>query len=637
MPTHAHKMQRALKTREAASSDHKVQAGEASPLAEYFTESRVLFLLLAITVLVYANSLSGDFLYDDPKQIVSNPQLRSWGNLLHAFWSDVWSFQRGTPATDVALPYYRPLFTLYLTLGYQLFGLWTPGWHLMNLMVHAGATLMVYCLLRRLSGRWMIAALAAALFGLHPVHVESVSWISGIPDALAALFYVPALLSYARYREEGSKKWLACSSIAFACSVLCKETALSLPLVIAVWEMARAKQSWTWRIKSAALVLAPYAIVTAGYLAVRLAVLGRLSWDHPMMARVPDAAIWMTTPLVVISYLQHLIAPFYLSLIYGLPFVSSAADWRFVLPVTLLAGLAAAFWFYRRHVTAEMWVACALLFAPLLPVLNLKVFHQENIVQDRYLYLPSIGFCFLTAWLIVYLARKRVTVAALIAGITLVSFGASTVWQNRVWQNSIALWQRALAYAPQSWTARYNLGLAYLQNKSDADARAQLLEAARLRPDLPIIHNNLALAESRLGHTDSAIASLNRALTFDPQLVEARNNLGTILFARGDYRAAREQFRQALEKDPASLPARFNLARAAAAAGEHAAAIREYETILAQSPADAEAQYQLALSYAAMGRQPEAIAQMERAINTERDTKRAAEMHAALDRLRHAH
>jgi tetratricopeptide (TPR) repeat protein len=638
MPPKAYKMQKAAKVKDAVTvaANHEAHARQAVSWHEHFTESRVLFLLLAVTVLVYANSLGGAFLYDDPKQIVGNSQLHSWSNILQAFGSDVWSFQRGTSTADVALPYYRPLFTVYLTLGYQLFGLWTPGWHLMNLLVHASATLMVYYLLRRLSGNWLIAALAATLFGLHPAHVESVSWISGIPDALAALCYVPALLWYARYREDGGKKWLASSAIAFAFSALCKESALSLPLVIAVWEMARAKSGLVLRLKNAALALTPYVIVTAGYLTVRLAVLGKLSWDHPMMARVPDTAIWMTVPAVVMSYLQHLIAPFYLSLIYGLPFVTSAADWRFVLPVALLVGLAAVLWFYRRRVTAEVWVACALLFAPLLPVLNLKVFHQENIVQDRYLYLPSIGFCFLAAWLIARLARQR-TAATSLAVIMLVSFGASTVWQNRVWQNSTALWQRALVYAPQSWTAHYNLGLAYLQDKADEAARTQLLEAARLNPGLPIIQNNLALAESRLGDSNGAVISLNRALALDPNFVEARNNLGTILFSRGNYQAAREQFKQALEKDPASLPARFNLARATAATGDHGAAIREYETILAQTPDDAEARYQLALSYAAMGRQPEAMAQFERAINTERDTKRVAEMRAAIARLHNSH
>src|ERR1700692_1794266 len=123
--------------------------------------SRALFLIIATTVLVYANSLSGAFVFDDTKQIAGNPALHSWSNIFRAFSNDVWSFQRGTLSKDIPPPYYRPLFTIYLTLNYQLFGLWQPGWHLMNLMVHTGATVFVYYLLRRLSGDVLIASLTA--------------------------------------------------------------------------------------------------------------------------------------------------------------------------------------------------------------------------------------------------------------------------------------------------------------------------------------------------------------------------------------------------------------------------------------------------------------------------------------------
>ena len=119
-------------------------------LQAWLTESRSTFIIIASTVIVYSNSLSGRFVFDDTKQIVSNSDLRSLANLLHAFTRDVWSFQKGTVSSGLALPYYRPLFTTYLTLNYQLFGLWEPGWHLANLAVHAGATVLVYFLVKRL-------------------------------------------------------------------------------------------------------------------------------------------------------------------------------------------------------------------------------------------------------------------------------------------------------------------------------------------------------------------------------------------------------------------------------------------------------------------------------------------------------
>ena len=168
----------------------------------------------------------------------------------------------------------------------------------MNLLVHVTATVFVYYLLRRLSGNNIVALLAALLFALHPVHVESVSWISGIPDPLAALFYVPSLLWYVRYREEGNRKWLIASLVTYGLAALCKETPLVLPLVLGVWELARAqnRKSLGLRLKETAYQLFPYGVVALAYLVLRYSILGLISAQHPLMANVPDSIIWRTLP-----------------------------------------------------------------------------------------------------------------------------------------------------------------------------------------------------------------------------------------------------------------------------------------------------------------------------------------------------
>ena len=462
------------------------RAGEA-PAPALLDQSRALFLIVATTVLAYANSLSGAFVFDDTKQIAGNPALRSGSNILRAFISDVWSFQRGTLTKDIQLPYYRPLFTAYLTVNYKLFGLWEPGWHLMNMLVHTLATVTVFFLIKRLSGHRLTATLAALVFGLHPAHVESVSWISGIPDPLAALFYVPSLIWYVRYRTEGDKKFLIASVIAYGLSALCKETPLALPLVFIVWELTRpgARQNLGALGREIILPLIPYGLMAGAYLALRLAVLGRISWNHPFMAQVPDSAIWMTIPYVFVSYLRHLVAPFSLSLLYGASFVTTPGDPRFLLPVALIAALSILLWIYRKKTSAQLWIALALIVAPLLPVLNLKVFHYEYIIQDRYLYLPSIGFCYLVAILIVQLSHRHTQLATAVAVLIIVAFGASTFAQNRIWHDPVTLWQRAVSHSPNSWSAHYNLGLAYLNLKQSQAAVNELMEARRLNPREP--------------------------------------------------------------------------------------------------------------------------------------------------------
>lgn len=611
----------------------RADAAARAPTQGVLDQSRALFLIVAATVLAYANSLGGAFVFDDTKQIAGNPALRSWSNLARAFTSDVWSFQRGTLTKDIPPPYYRPLFTAYLTLNYKLFGLWEPGWHLINLAVHCGATVAIFFLIKRLSGDRLIATLAALLFGLHPAHVESVSWISGIPDPLAALFYVPSLIWYVRYRTEGGKRFLIAAVVAYGLSALCKETPLALPLVFIVWEFTRTRtrQSWSTRGREIVPQMVPFAMVAAAYLALRFAVLGRISWKHPFMAQVPDSAIWMTVPYVFVKYLQHLIAPFYLSLIYGTSFITRAADPRFFLPVALIAVLAILLWTYRKRLPGQAWIALALIIAPLLPVLNLRVFHYEYIIQDRYLYLPSVGFCYLIAILIVRLSKTRKQIATLLAIVIIVAFGGGTVAQNNVWHDAVSLWRRAVHYSPDSWSTHYNLGLAYLNQRQYQAAINELEKARQLNPREPTILNNLALAQEGTGDNLAAIVILREALKLDPTMIEAHNNLGAFLLERKNFKEARMELLEVLKHDPQSVPARFNLARTLAGLSEHELAIREFQTVLAADPNDVAARYELAASYAELNRNPEAIAEYSRALQMDRDPVRAAEMKGKLE------
>lgn len=625
-------MKRSDKTNE--NSRVKVQK-EVTDLP-WLDQTRSLFLIVTATLISYANSLSGAFVFDDTKQIVGNPQLHGWQNLVRAFSNDVWSFQRGTLTADIPPPYYRPLFTAYLTVNYQLFGLWEPGWHIVNLLVHTGATVLVYFLIKRLSRNALVATFAALLFGIHPAHVESVSWISGIPDPLSALFYIPSLIWYLRYREDGDRRWLFASLTFYGLSALCKETPLALPMVFAVWELSRTDRakSLTARLSAMVRLLIPYGVVATAYLALRFSVLGRISWKHPYMAKVPGSAIWMTVPYVMANYFAHLLAPFHLSLIYGTSFLESPTDPKFVGSALLLVILAAIVWATRKKIAPQIWVGLALLLVPLLPVLNLSVFHFEYIIQDRYLYLPSIGFCYLVSLLIVWLSKQRFAVAATLGIGLLLAYGASTYLQNRVWHDSVALWQRALDFAPNSWSTHYNLGLAYLDHRNFQLAATQLLEAKQLNPNKAVIYNNLALAQSALGDKDSAIQNLKTALTLEPDQIEAHNNLGALLFDKKDFANARHEFEIVLQRDPSSTSARFNLARTLAANSEHQLAIREFEGVLAREPQDSEAHYQLGLSYAATGRSSDAFREIQTALSLHPDADAARKMEQSLSELK---
>ena len=574
------------------------QLDDRSSAGAYLTEARALFMLIASSLLVYANSLGGEFVFDDKKQILRNVRIHSWANLLNAFTTDVWDFQHEYITSSMGSAYYRPFFTIYLTAGYKLLGLWAPGWHLINVAAHAAATVMVFYLLRQVTGKLNVAFAVALIFGVHSAHVESVAWVAAIPDPMMALFYVPALIWYDRFRMEKHRKHLWLSVLFFAFAVLSKETAMSLPVLLVCWEVARGQ----WRTKqgflNSVVLLVPYGIVGVLYLAARMAVLGSISWKHPAMLSVPDHLIWMSVPYAVVGYLFHLVAPFDLSIIYGTSFVSGASDPRFYIPLAVLAVLAALALVFRRRLDREAWLALAFVIVPLLPVLNLKALHQEYIVQDRYLYLSVVGF----AWLLAILCMRSRRIKPLLPiGLALLAvvFGAGTIRQNRVWRDSVSLWQQAVRHAPQFWTTHYNLGSAYMDERDYVTALKEFETALQLYPT-PMIYNNMALAQSALGRKGDAEKSLNAALALDPALHEARNNLGTLFFERGDYASARKQFAISVLAEPMALDARFNLARTMAVMGDHTAAIREYQVLLAKRPADAEARQLLEQSLQAV-------------------------------------
>ena len=601
-------------------------------MGDMLTDGRVLFLIVAATVLVYANSLSGEFVFDDLKQIVGNLQIHSWRNIFHAFTSAVWDFQRDTSTLDLPPPYYRPFFTIYLIVGYHWFGLWPAGWHLVSIAAHTGTTVMIYYLAKRLLKDRLLAAVTALLFGIHSAHAESVAWVSGIPDPMMALFFVPSLIWYDRFRTEGRRGFLWLSVAAFAVAVFCKETALSLPVFIAFWEICLKEGKFAARVKRTAFILVPYAVVSAGYLAARIAVLGRIGWKHPASEMIPDYLIWMTAPFSLVTYIRHLALPYSLSIVYGTSFVKGLSDPRFVWPAVFLIALAILLWIVRRKLSREAWLAIGLIFIPLLPVLNLKVFHEEYVVQDRYLYLPSIGACLLLALAFRWLFQRRKELAATLLLIIVGGLGYSTIVQNRVWHSSETLWRQAINYAPNFWSTHYNLGLADMNRKQYGEAEDELNKALKIRP-LPVIYNNLAMTYLAEGRTELVADNLKKALIMDPTFLDAHNNLGTFLYSMGDYQGSRDQFIAALRIDPAAPAARFNLGRNEAVLGNYASAAAQYEYLLRRNPEDAEARFQLALTYARLNRKEDALAALKTAIQYEPNQQRIAEMKGEFEKM----
>jgi len=581
------------------------------------TVGRALLLISLLSVLAYANSLGGDFVFDDAEQIVDNQNIRSWENLSKAFTTHVWEFRERPGNLDVPppLPYYRPLFTIMLTTEFHLFGLWPQGWHLVSLLLHILCAIGVFYVILLMSGRGLLALLSAILFAVHPVHAESVSWISGMTDPLFGGFFLGSFYFFIKSHSSvdalEKRRAFVWSLVLFVISAFAKETALGLILLVFAFELTGSEFKGLRRLTESAKPALPYLVVALVYLIPRYLVLGDAMWKNPQAPNRPLTYTLLTLPFVVCSYLIHLLWPVGLSVTYDTHFITNMASPGFILPSVVLMVFAAALFIRRRRISREVWRALLLIFVPLLPVLNLgQVSREEYLVFDHYLYISVAGLGYLAALgieelgafqskqssaTIAGLPRPKVAIG-LFAVVALVST-AFAGRANRPWADSYSLWSNVARVRPNYWAAHYNVGLALLNAKRFDEARESLVRAAELSPDEPNVADALGRAYDGLNDTPDAIASFKRAIEIDPKMFESYNNLGTVYFKSGDYRSAEANFAVAILLRPQASATRFNLGLCYSREGRYANAIPELEQVVQFSADDAEAFYELSLAY----------------------------------------
>ncbi len=605
--------------------EHGVRSLVAS--IEALATSRAILLICLAALLAYANSLAGDFVFDDTDQIVTNQNLRSWTNLTKAFTTDVWAFRDEQPGIDAPppLPYYRPIFTMMLTVEYQLFGLWPQGWHLVSLLLHVLSSVGVFYVILLLSRQKLVAVFAASLFAVHPVHAESVSWISGMTDPLFSIFFLASFYFYLKSRPSSasterrdksarmidSRRALALSVVSFVIAAFSKETALSLVLLVFGYELVESSGELMMRARKAARRTLPYAAASMLYLIPRYLVLGELMWENPQAPERPFIYTLLTLPFVVGSYLVHLAWPVGLSVSYDTRFITSASSPTFLFPATAILGCAIGLFASRNRVNREVWLGLLLIFVPLLPVLKLgQVSREEYLVFDHYLYLSVSGFAYLVG---IGLARlggfesrapaglKRAMLSLVVmAGLLLTAIAVAAL-ENRSWSDSYALWSSAARARPFNWAAHYNVGLALLDQGRFSQAREALGRATMLKPDEAVVFDALGRTSDGAGDSSEAEKSFKRALELDPQLFESLNNLGSLYFKRKDYASAEKSFVAAIGTRPGATAPRFNLGLCLARLGRYDEAAREFEVVTQLAP-DADAHYELALVYEKLGR-----------------------------------
>jgi hypothetical protein len=475
----------------------------------------LLALVLLVTGATFAPAVGYEFVYDDHPVIEDNPTLTDPMQIVRGFGENVWAF---SPA-DTRPIYYRPVFMAWVTVHRLLFDVNPAPWHASTILLHLLATAILFGLVLRLSGSLGVAAAGSLLWAVHPTRVESVAWVLGNTDPMAAVLGFGAVWLWV----DGRKKPALAS---FAAALLCKETSLgfaALPVLLAAF--GGDPRSLRLRAVEGARTAIPWAAVVVLYFVVRYSVMGALAPGFTD-ADVPTAGRTVIT--LVGLYAKKLVIPGTSSLLYRVGPVTSSSDPVFIdaLPWAFLATAAFAFLLSRRGVVAALTV-CGLVF--LIPVLRVKGLQADAFFQDRYLYLPSACLIPALCWTMGDLFRRmrpeggappgfvQLRLPALLAAV-LVVFGVLGCRRNLpAWENDVTLWTRALSVTPTASRAWVNLGVLH-ENRGDLPAAYDAyLRAAAGTPPRAIGAFRAAILDAEAGHLDAARRGFAQAVQMRPE------------------------------------------------------------------------------------------------------------------------
>lgn len=552
------------------------------------------FALFCVAALVvYHPALHGGFIWDDDGH-VTRADLRSLGGLFR-----IW-FERG------ATQQYYPLLHSAFWLEHKLWGDAVLGYHLLNVLVHATAATLFGLVLRRLAvpGAW----LAAGLFLLHPVCVESVAWISEQKNTLSLALYLCAALAYLRFDRDRSTKFYCVATAVFVLALLTKTITATLPaalLVVFWWQRGRLET------RRDVLPLLPWFLLGA---------IGGLNTAHfertLIGAEGADFALGFLDRLVLAGrvfwfYAGKLAWPADLTFIYPRWTIDASVWWQWLFPAAGAGLLAVLFWWRSR---SRAPLAVALLFGgslfPVLGFVNVYPF-IFSYVADHFQYLASLAVFAAAGAALARLPRG----AAVAAGLGLTALvGVLARNQADMYRDRITLYETTLHRNPESWLMHNNLAVCFIDEGRLEEGRYHLGEALRIRPNLPHALSNLGDVLTQLGRPAEALPPLERSRELQPNYPEVHNNLGNALAALGRFADAEAAYREAIKLRPRYATAHCNLGLAFAQQGRTAEALAAFERAVQIDPRYADAHLNWAVGLTLDHRFPEAVPHFEQAL-----------------------
>ena len=593
------------------------------------SRARSLIPLGAIALaglLAYANALHGEFVFDDDPEIVTQRLIRDPDNFTRS-----WDGYRAYPN--------RVLVYFTFALNYALGGLDPTGYHAVNILVHLGTALLVYALallafqtphLRRSAlAPWSscVAVVAALLFVTHPLQTQAVTYVVQRLTSLATFFYLLAVVLYARWRlarDAGRARGLGGGALyaAVLASALAamksKEIALTLPIMIAVYELAFWEGPWRRRLAWLAPILATLAVIPLSTFGLHKSLGELLSdvADVKLLSELSRLDYLRTQLTVVVRYLRLLLVPVGQNLDYDYPVYHSFLEPHVALSALLLLALGALAlatwdgpverWTRRPFDPAARLVAFGLVWFFTALSVESSVIPIADVIFEHRVYLPAIGL-FLAAASLGALAAHRVAparaaTATLVAGALVTGLlGAATVARNEVWSSELTLWSDVVAKSPRKSRPRDNLGLALAHRRREAEAVAQFREAVRFDPKNVRAWNNLGVALAKTGRRAESAAAFVAALHVDPEHAEALYNIGRIHLDEGRFDEAAALFQRAIQRRRDYAEAYANLGVAWNQLGRYSETVRLLEGAADLVRALPEAHFNLGVAYILTG------------------------------------
>jgi Tfp pilus assembly protein PilF len=603
----------------------------------------VYLILIVVTLTVFWQVNQYDFVnFDDNRYVTENSRIQS-GITLDGFR---WAF------STKYLGLWNPLVWLSLMFDYQLHGLNAGGYHLTNLILHVMSALLLFWLFNRMTGAIWKSAFVAALFALHPLHVESVAWIAERKDVLSAFFWMLTLCLYVYYTEKPVIRRYLLVLLCFACALMSKPMVITLPIVMILldyWPLDRLQSRKivtnmpevisvstnqgkkknkleketlkknispprVWKLSEPRIagIIPLWQLrekIPFFILSVVLVIITLYNPNTPDMMNSPDLK-WFpfisrlaNAPVAFVTYLEKTFWPHDMAIFY--PFPSQIPAWQVIGAFLLILVISAAVIVMIKRLpylfTGWMWFGITI--APVIGIIQVSL-SAPYAMADRYHYLPSIGLAVMMAWGVPDLLkkwnyRKEILLASSALSILCLSIIAWT--QVGYWQNSITLFDHTLKVTDNNWLAYNNRGFAYnilgnyRQTIEDCD------RAIEIKPDYAEAYYNRGVAYNGLGNYRQAIEDFSRAIEIKPDFADYYNNRGAAYVGLGNYKQAIDDYDRAIEIKPGFAEAYYNRGAAYNGLGNYRQAIEDFSRAIEIKPGYTNAYNNRALVYLNQG------------------------------------